>query len=318
MTKYLQNRIAESAMALPIMVLIATMVWLLAGLVARQWWGQLVCFAVTTYLMVELSNDNALLRVRSRMVSCTFLALSCASSFLFGSLPGGIVQLCMVAAIIILFRCYQHSERTGWVYYAFLCVGLASLVFVQMFVFVPFLWLFAVTDLQALNWRSFAASLFGLATPYWFAALYAVWQKDFTDMAAHFAALADVPFPFDYTTLTAGQTVALALIVVLMFMSIAHFWLYSFEDKIRIRQFYAFFIKMSLLTAVFVGLQPQHYDVLLRLLIVFASPVIAHFLTLTHSRPTNVVFVAAMVAAALITVYNLAVPLLTAWGATAS
>ena len=313
MAKLLQNRIAESGLSLPLMLVVSLVVWVLAGLIEQQWWGQLVCFAVATYLMVELSNDNALLRVRSRMVSCTFLSLSCASCFLLGSLSAGIVQLCMVAAIIILFHTYQTHDSPGWMYYAFLCVGLASLVFVQVLYFVPFLWLMAITDLQSLNWRSWAASLLGLATPYWFAAPYFIYQKDFTFFANHFAGLASLPFPYDYTTLTVSQVVAFAFIVVLVATGIVHFWLFSVEDRIRIRQLYAVFIKLSLLTIVFIMLQPQHYSVLLRMLIVTASPIIAHFLTLTHSKVTNVVFIASMVLALLITMFNLVQPLIASW-----
>lgn len=300
-------------MSLPLMVAVSIVVWVLAGLVTQQWWPQLVCFAVSAYLMVELSNDNALLRVRSRMVTCTFLSLSCASCFLLGSLPGGIVQLCTVVALTILFRTYQDASSPGSMFYAFLCVGLASLVFVQVLVFVPLLWLVAIVDLQALSWRSWVASLIGLATPYWFATPYFLYQKDLSFFAGHFARLADFPFPYDYATLPAAQVIVFVFIVVLTLTGIVHFWLFSFEDRIRIRQLYALLIKMSLFTIVFILLQPQHYSVLMRMLIVFVSPIIAHFFTLTHSRVTNVVFIATMVLALLITVFSLAAPLIASW-----
>ena len=106
--------------------------WLLGGLVKEQWWLQFACFLLTTYLMVELNNSNALIRIYSRIVSATFLVLSCMACFLFPSLPGNFTQLCVVAACLILFRSYQDKASTGWTYYGFLCVGLASLTFIHI------------------------------------------------------------------------------------------------------------------------------------------------------------------------------------------
>ena len=40
MTKLLQNKVAESKLALPVTALYATIVWLLGGLVMQQWWLQ--------------------------------------------------------------------------------------------------------------------------------------------------------------------------------------------------------------------------------------------------------------------------------------
>jgi hypothetical protein len=62
---------------------------------------------------------------------------------------------------------------------------------------------------------------------------------------------------------------------------------------------------MSLLTIVFLLLQPQHYDVLIRILIINTAPLLGHFLALTHTRQTNIVFFVITAAVILITGYNL-------------
>ena len=62
----------------------------------------MVCFALSAYLMVELNNAYALLRVRSRMVSSVFMALTCTMTFLFHSMTGGLVQLFTIASLLLL------------------------------------------------------------------------------------------------------------------------------------------------------------------------------------------------------------------------
>ena len=311
MIKYFQNRIAESGLLLPLAAVITLGVWLLSGLVEHAWWGQLVCFVVTTYLLVELSNSNALLRVRSRMVSSTFLALSCASCPLLGSLPGGIVQLCTAAATIILFRTYQDKEAPGWNFYAFLCIGLSSLVFVQTLYFVPLVWLLMASHLQSLSWRSWIASLIGLLTPYWFAMLYFLYIQDFTPVVAHFSQLTQLPFPGSSLYNIHFSLISFyVLVLVLAITSAVHFWYRSFEDKIRIRQLFGYFIAMSFFVLLMLALQPQHSDMLMRMLLVFVSPLIAHFFTTTSSKLTNVFFIVTLVLVSLLTVFYLISPFL--------
>ena len=62
---------------------------------------------------------------------------------------------------------------------------------------------------------------------------------------------------------------------------------------------------MCLTTTAFILLQPQHYDVLIRILIINTAPLVGHFLALTHTRQTNIVFFVIIVATLIVTGYNL-------------
>ena len=55
----------------------------------------------------------------------------------------------------------------------------------------------------------------------------------------------------------------------------------------------------------FLILQPQHYDMLIRILLVSTSVLIAHFFTLTHSKITNITFVTVATVVFFLTIYNL-------------
>ena len=309
-----QNIIAESGLTLPVAALFSVVVWLLVGLVRLQLWPQLACFIATIYMVVEMTNQNALLRIRSRMVSSTFIVLSCASCFLFPQMTGGVAQLCMVAAFLMLFQTYQTSRCMGRIFYAFAAIGLGSLAFVQMLWYVPVLWLLMATQLQSMNWRTWLASMLGLAMPYWFALVWfllpfnlsADWTADLSPLADHFALLADISRPSIPTPpYLLGSILALVLTLILGAIGITHFWQYSFEDKIRIRLLYGFFTAMTAFTVFLVLVQPQHFDVLMCLLTLCACPLIAHVLTFTSSRLSNILFFVALGLALALTVFNL-------------
>ena len=77
------------------------------------------------------------------------------------------------------------------------------------------------------------------------------------------------------------------------------------DDKIRIRLLYGAFMWMCLTTTCFIFLQPQHYDILIRILIINTAPLLGHFLALTRTRQTNIAFFVIIAFTILITGYNL-------------
>ena len=320
MFKRIQNQVAESRFLLPAVTAFAIAVWLISGQLIPALpftltqllhgaWVQFVCFLVTVYMMVELNNSYALIRIYSRTVSSSFLLLLCAGSFLFGSLGGAIVQLCIVGYLFTVFHCYQDKQSAGWTYYAFICVGLASMVFVHVLFFVPFLWLQMLFQLSSLSWRTFLASLVGLLTPYWFAMPLLILQGQYEWLPAHFAALAD--FHYDLSQLTVNQLLLFLLVVGTGVTGTVHYWRKKSGDNIRIRLFYDCFIYTWMLAAGFLILQPHHYDALIRIMIINVSPLIGHFLALTSTRATNIAFYAICGVVFVVTVFNLWMPSLT-------
>lgn len=304
--KRLQNRIAESGVVLPTMAVYGLAIWIAAGLVARNWWPQLACFALSAYMIVEMNNSFALLRVRSRMVSGTFIALTCAMSFLFGSLSGGLVQLFFIIALLLLLSTYQEPTSLGRIFYAFVFLGLASVLSVQVLVLIPLLWLLMATQLQSLSGRGLISSLIGLATPWWFICLWFIFQRDFTPLTEHFAALTDfTPLSHAYAKVTLEQWLVWVLTAALTLTGIVHFWRNSIDEKIRTRLMYGLFTWMSAVCLLLTALQPQHFDPLMRLAVVCASPLIAHFLTFSSTRITNVAFFIIIAITLAVTVTNL-------------
>ena len=311
MARRLQNRVSESRLTLPVMTVYAILVWLAGGLIVSQLWVQFACFALSTYLIVELNNSNALIRVYSRMVSCAFLALSGAACFLFNSIGGNAIGLCVIAAYTMLFRSYQDRNSPGKTFYAFACIGLASVFNIHILYFVPVIWLMMAFFIMSASWRTMCASVLGLCVPYWFAGAYLIYTDNLRQLSGHFVPLAQLGSPFDYTHLSPGTAVTLAFMTVIGLAGMTHYVRQSHNDKIRTRMFYNCFITMELVSIVFFMVQPQHSDMLTRMMVINTSPLAAHFLALTHTRLTNIAFCAIVAATIILTACNLWMPYMT-------
>ena len=313
MIKRFQNKVAESRLALPITGIYALLVWLAAGLIEGEMWVSFVCFVVSAYLMVELNNSNALIRIYSRMVSCSFLVLSCMACFTFSSEAEAIVELCFIASYTTLLRSYQDRGSTGWVFYTFVCLGLGSIVNVHLLYYVPVLWILMASYLRSMSIRTLIASILGLLVPYWFAAVYFIYDGDFTVPENHFSQLITFENPLDFSVLTPNQLIVVSFVVIMAIVGIVHYLRTSFNDKIRIRMYYDSFILVDIITLIFLILQPQHFDMLLRILIVNTSMLIAHFIALTHTKITNIAFCVITVSVLLLTAYSLWMPSFICW-----
>lgn len=255
--------------------------------------------------MVLLNNSNALIRIYSRVISVTFLILSCMACFLFSSLYGSLTQLCAVASYLILFQSYQDKAAAGLTYYGFLCIGLTSLTFVHILYFVPFLWILMLSCLQSLSLRTFFASLLGIITPYWLGICWLVYQGRLPLLVDHLASLIRFHTSFDFSILNNSQTTTFAFVILLALIGAVHYFRTYYSDKIRTRQLFVIFIWIDLLTVAFICLQPQYYDPLIRILIINTAPLTGHFIALTHTKITNITFCLICITALLLTGYNL-------------
>ncbi|MDD7318185.1 MAG: hypothetical protein SOZ80_09170 [Prevotella sp.] len=299
MIKRLQNKIAESRLTLHVTSVIAISVWLAYGLVQKNLWYPFICFAVTTYLMVELNNSNSLIRIYSRLVSCSFMFMMCSSVYLFTSLNGGIIEVCTVLFYLLFLKSFQNRDASGWVFYAFLCVGVTSVLFIQILFYVPLLWIMLSTKMTALNWRTFFASLLGLLLPYWFLAGYYSYVGNFSQLVTHFAEIADFGNIADIFCVNIYHILTFALVLLCAIIGTVHFVRNSVKDKIRTRMIYEMFITINVATMVFIILQPRHFDILIRIAIINTAPLIAHFISLTHTKLTNIVSLTLMAMAML-------------------
>ncbi len=304
MTKRLQNTIAESRWALPIVSIYSLAACLITGMVTQTMGLQLAMLTISAYMMVELNNVNSLIRVYSRMISSSFLVMTVMSLFLFKPVTTGFVQLCAISSLVLLFRTYQEQNATGRVFYAFFALGAASIFFVQVLFFVPIIWILMAVNLMAFSPKTLAASLIGIVAPYWFIAAYYAYMDMLPQLGTHFLGLLQFAKPFCFDALNYHHIVTLAFITLLALVGTVHFLMYSYQDRIKTRLFFEIFITLDICCFLFIVLQPQHFDYLLSMMIIFTAPLIGHFITLTHSRLSNLFFLLILFASLFITAYN--------------
>ena len=290
--KRIQNIVAESRRTLPITATYAVIVWLLAGLIGQGRWLQFACFVLSVYLMMQLNNENLLIRIYSRMVSVSYILLSCAALFLFDSPSGAFFQPALIASIFCLFKTYQDRSSAGWTYYTFLFLGLGSLLDVHALYLLPVFWLMMILTVYSFSWHTFMASLLGIATPYWFTLAWYAWQGegDISPWLQHFAEFASLQLPFSYSVLSLQHLLLIVFLVSLFLLGAIHFVVTSYKDKIRVRQMYYSLIVLMIFSCILVALLPQLYHLTFHIMIISVSPIIGHFMALTNSRLTNILF----------------------------
>lgn len=101
--KRIQNIVAESRFALPVTAVYALLMSMACGLAERNLWIQFAVLAVSSYLMVELNNSNAIIRVYSRMISCSYIVLFLMSGLLVSPVSSVLTQLCFIVFYMFFF-----------------------------------------------------------------------------------------------------------------------------------------------------------------------------------------------------------------------
>jgi hypothetical protein len=298
-----QEVAAKGKNTLPVTVVYAAVMALLAGMTFDGWWKEFVCIIIATFLMVIINNNNVLIRVYSRLPSSIFLVLAVMLMNRYKSFEADIALVLFAAHLLLLFRTYQDKQSMGTVCTAFILIGAISTVFMQILYFVPIIWLLLGTYMQAGSLKNYAASLAGLLVPYWLWGTYGFCTGNYEHILEHIASIAVIQ-PVDGSILEPHLLLNIVFISVLGICGAAHFARYSYHDSIKTRMMFYSLIVLFLLTVVFIVLQPQYDNYLLRLLAVTAAPITAHYFTFTKSRFHNCFFIVCIAIAILLTVYN--------------
>lgn len=303
--KRLQNRIATSRWTLPVTVTYGLAVSLAAWLLGESMWLNFALLFASTLMMVKLNNSNALIRIYSRMVSCSFLVMTTMSLFLFRTVSVAVVQITFIAFLLFLLRTYQNPNATGLTFYAFCALGIGSAVFPQILLFLPALWIVMAVYMQCFSPRTFLSSILGVIAPYWFVAAWLIYTGRVDWLSTHFLSVLQFGKPFLATNVGPHEWMTFGFVLFCAILGGVHFAMYSYQDRIRIRMIYELFIVLDTLTILFGVIQPQHFGFLLGISIVLTAPLIGHWLALTHSRLSNIVSMVLAAGALALTFFNL-------------
>ena len=171
-------------------------------------------------------------------------------------------------------------------------IGLGSLLFPQLMLFVPIFWIGAY-NFQSLQPKSFFASLVGWSVPYWLLLGHALYYGQMELFCQPFRELVTfAPIRFDYQP---WKLATLGYLLVLFIVSAAHCLIAGYEDKIRTRSYLHFLILLNFCIFVYIGLQPVLSVHLMSFLLIGVSILAGHLFVLTNSRSSNIFFICAFI-----------------------
>lgn len=292
-----QKEIATNRFTLVIVSIFAAIVWVMHEFIAQDEeshnlfsltliGGFLLC-ALAVYLMAELNNRFALLRISSRMLSSSLVMLCAAASMLHHLSPSHLMLICAVASYFPMFASYQRPYATTRIFLEFLFVGLASYLFPQVLYLIPFYWIVQAM-LRAMTFRSWVASLLGIITPYWFLVTYAYITNDLQLFTDHFNDIITVEMP-SYSMLSLKQIMVGAFSLVFFLLGSWDFYQKKHLDKTRIRCNYYAVSLLGAVSFVWLLLQPQYFNLIIPFCLVHTSMLGGHFIALSYGKVQNII-----------------------------
>ena len=306
--KRFQNRVAESSLSLPVSAIICILIWLAAGLVSRKLWVPLLLTGFSTYLIAEMNNRNALLRIRSRMMSCVFLWLATMQATITTSWQTITIQALMELCTFLLLFCYRDKTEVPSIFCIALIISVGSIIWAPFLYFLPVIFILLCTPLYAMSFKAVSAIIMGLILPHWALIPYFVYKENVDWLKGHYKLLYDGSVFFDYSSTTVGHIVCYAILLILMLIGWIHFVRTAYKDKLKTRNLYDVIIALSVFFAVITPLVPPYADYTLAMLTIAISPLAAHYFSLTSTKVTNIVFITTMAIVAIVSIMAIYTP----------
>lgn len=289
--KRFQNRVAESSLSLPVSIIVCILIWFAAGLVSQKLWVPFLLTGFNTYLIAEMNNRNALLRIRSRMMSCVYITFATLQATLAAGWQLATVQTIIALCVFLLLLCYKDKTTVSNDFAISLLLSAGSILWVEILYFLPIAIILLCVPLYAISLKAVSATIMGLLLPYWSLIPYFVYEGNTLWLQNHFKPLHDGSVLLNYSTTTYGQIAYYSLLVLLFLIGWLHFVRTAYKDKLKTRTLYDVFITLSLIFAAIVPIVPVHADYTLSMLTIAVSPMVAHYFSLTETKLTNIVFI---------------------------
>lgn len=305
-SKNLQSLIATGRFTLPAAILISVCCWtttfVLSGVpVLRLLPGFVLC-GLVGYLLVEMNNAFALIRIRASAQTSLYVLLVSVCPALYSLYSGQGAAACFLLALIFLFRSYRGENTSACLFHAFVFAGTGSLFVPQLMLLMPFLWIGAY-NFRSLNAKSWIASIWGWVFPYWFLFSYAYLTNQMELFFNPFKRLAGFSRIGGWDDVS--QLVTFAYVVILFVAGAVHAVALGDEDKLSTRSYLSSLVLVGGCSVVLIGLQPALYAQVLPLLWVCTSILGGRLFILARGRLSNIFFVYSVIGAFLLFAFNL-------------
>lgn len=290
----IRHTVTTGSFTLTAAVVLSLALWAVADPSDPALWAGLCAVLPTAYLVRELNNRFALLRVRSRMMSATFMALMLVLSPLHAWHTELLCLPLLALSLLMLFDTYQDAACEGRVYHAFLFTGLGALIFPPLCALAAaYVWAM-LFQLRTLTLRTLRAALLGLLTPLWFYAAYVVWTDGGLEAFRYLWAWVPTAWP-DYTVWGQTEWAMLGFVGLFTLVPLIHFVRTAYNDKIRTRMYFYLLLTTEAVLALGLAFLPGCYDTLLSLLALNSSFFIGHYYTLARGRLADFFFLLTLI-----------------------
>lgn len=304
MAKTLKDRIASGSATLPAAIAFAFATWVVTARNHPLEWAGMGAMLLTTMALRMMSNENALMRMRTWLVPAVYVCLCAAFTFAhqFSLAQAGVIFYAV--SLYFLFQSYGQYHAERWIFQAFFFLSIAGLCFPPL-VWIALTYYFAMLiQLRVFSLRTFLAGFFGLIIPVelFSGVLFFIGRTDI--IAGYLNRIVNFS-PVEIRLWDLAPTVSIIFAFILFLLSAIHYAHTNFNDKIRTRMCFYILITQSSLLFVFLLLQPQFYETLSRFILLVISPVVGHYFAFSRGRIAQGIFYLSIVLLIGVTIFNL-------------
>ena len=210
-----------------------------------------------------------------------YLLLECTNPDLFPIKASGVGVICLVLVIYQLFVSYHNPEardrafNVGWI------VGLGSLLWVYLLCFLPLFWI-GMYKFRSLSWRTFLATLIGVAAVYWLVLAWCVWAGDYGLLLVPLQLLSAVRF-FSFESASWLYWLGIGYTILLTVVASMNIFSHEHDDNLRSRQYLSFLMLIGLWSLLLFFLYEPSEE-FLAVMWAPASVLIAHLFAVVKKR----------------------------------
>jgi hypothetical protein len=265
-------------------------------------WLNFLLVLLVGYSLIGFNNTFGIIHIRASVQTSIYLLLFAVCPPIQQLHWYDLTSLLYLPAIYFLFRSYRHAHPANYLALSFFFLGIGSLFFPKFTFFALPFWIGALS-FQSFTLKSFIGSLLGWILPYWILFGYAYLIGD---MGLFLHPLEElVTFHLPTKGYELWQIAILAYLLLLFLVSSIHTFATGYQDKIRTRNYLYFFMLIFAFLFLWTLLQPVRFMQLVPLMLINISFPVGHWLTLSNSRSTQVLFISFGVALLGLFIFNL-------------
>ena len=255
-----------------------------------QWelWLTLGTQIAISIFWLRFNHRFTVIRRRTVFPSFFYLLFCGANPIFFTSAIAGMVSLGMMLCIFSLFDSYQklYTQNSGFI--IALVIGICSLFWPPVLFLFPVFWIGAVW-FQAFHWKYFLASITGVLTVFLFVTAWSVYKEDWSILLDRLPEFREL-MVFGLLDFSILAWIATVLIIVLMLIAGIHFFLSSYQEKIRIRRYFLFLFLFAIFAFIMTVLQSPEKVTWAQIACIPCSVIISHYFSLVEKKWALIMF----------------------------